>query len=93
MDATRNVPFLDNHDMSRFYSVIGEDFGKFKMGIAWLLTLRGTPQLYYGTEVLMKNFSQPRRQGARGFPRRLAGRQGELLHRAAAARPARRSTT
>ncbi|QKG54773.1 cyclomaltodextrinase C-terminal domain-containing protein [Hymenobacter sp. BRD67] len=58
-DATRNVPFLDNHDMSRFYSVIGEDFNKYKMGIAWLLTLRGVPQLYYGTEVLMKNFSNP----------------------------------
>ncbi|MEJ7660304.1 MAG: alpha-amylase family glycosyl hydrolase [Hymenobacter sp.] len=45
--------------MSRFYSVIGEDFAKYKMGLAWLLTLRGTPQLYYGTEVLMKNFSDP----------------------------------
>ena len=25
------------------------------MGFNWLLTLRGIPQLYYGTEVLMKN--------------------------------------
>ena len=58
-DATRNVTFLDNHDVSRFYSVIGEDMAKYKMGIAWLLTVRGTPSLYYGTEVLMKNFSNP----------------------------------
>ena len=67
-DATRNVPFLDNHDMNRFYSVIGENFDKYKMGIAWLLTLRGTPQLYYGTEVLMKNFSSPDGKVREDFP-------------------------
>jgi len=54
-----NVIFLDNHDLSRFLSVVGEDVAKLKMGIAWLLTFRGIPQLYYGTEVLMKNFSNP----------------------------------
>jgi glycosidase len=58
-DPTRNVVFLDNHDLSRFYSVVGEDFDKYKSGIAWLLTSRGIPQLYYGTEILMKNFSNP----------------------------------
>jgi neopullulanase len=54
-----NVIFLDNHDVSRFYSVVSEDINKLKMGIAWLLTYRGIPQLYYGTEVLMKNFANP----------------------------------
>jgi glycosidase len=54
-----NVIFLDNHDLSRFLSIVGEDVAKLKMGIAWLLTFRGIPQLYYGTEVLMKNFSNP----------------------------------
>ena len=68
VDATRNVTFLDNHDMSRFYSVIGEDFGKYKIGLAWLLTLRGIPQLYYGTEVLMKNFSNPDGKVREDFP-------------------------
>ena len=58
-DATRNVVFLDNHDLSRFYSVVGEDFNKYKSGVAWLLTTRGIPQFYYGTEILMKNFSNP----------------------------------
>lgn len=58
-DPTRNVVFLDNHDLSRFYSVVGEDFDKYKSGIAWLLTTRGIPQLYYGTEIPMKNFSNP----------------------------------
>jgi len=58
-DANRNVVFLDNHDMSRFYSMVGEDFDKFKTGIAMLFTTRGIPQVYYGTEILMKNFSNP----------------------------------
>lgn len=58
-DPTRNVVFLDNHDMSRFYSVVNEDFTKFKAGMALLLTMRGVPQLYYGDEILMKNNSNP----------------------------------
>ncbi len=58
-DPTRNVVFLDNHDLSRFYSVVNEDFNKYKSGLAWLLTTRGIPQLYYGTEILMKNFASP----------------------------------
>lgn len=55
----KHVIFLDNHDKTRFFSEIGEDFAKFKIGIAWLLTARGIPQLYYGTEVLMKGVSNP----------------------------------
>lgn len=55
----QNEIFLDNHDMSRFYSMIGEDFNKFQQGIGILLTMRGVPQIYYGTEILMKNFSAP----------------------------------
>ena len=73
VDATRNATFLDNHDMSRFYSVIGEDFAKYKMGLAWLLTLRGVPQIYYGTEVLMKNFANPDGKVREDFPGGWAG--------------------
>jgi glycosidase len=58
-DPSRNVIFLDNHDMSRWFSQVGEDVGKQKTGIKWLLTCRGIPQLYYGTEVLMKGFANP----------------------------------
>ncbi|MCW3116250.1 MAG: alpha-amylase [Chitinophagaceae bacterium] len=58
-DPSRNCIFLDNHDLDRVYSVIGEDFSKYKMAINWLLTVRGIPQLYYGTEILMKNFKNP----------------------------------
>lgn len=58
-DPSRNCIFLDNHDLDRVYSLVGEDFSKYKTAINWLLTLRGIPQLYYGTEILMKNFKNP----------------------------------
>ena len=58
-DPRNNCIFLDNHDMNRFYSMVNEDFNKYKQGIGLLLTLRGIPQLYYGTEILMKNFKDP----------------------------------
>jgi glycosidase len=54
-----NCIFLDNHDRDRFYSVADEDMNNFKMGIGLLLTERGIPHLYYGTEILMKNFKNP----------------------------------
>lgn len=54
-EPMNNCIFLDNHDMDRVFSVVGEDWKKLKMGMNWLLTLRGIPQIYYGTEVLMKN--------------------------------------
>jgi glycosidase len=58
-DATKNVVFLDNHDLNRFYSVVNEDFSKYKSGIAWLLTTRGIPQFYYGNEILMTGTTNP----------------------------------
>ncbi len=54
-DPYNLVIFPDNHDMSRFYTQVGEDFDLFKMGITYFLTIRGIPQIYYGTEILMKN--------------------------------------
>ncbi len=52
-DADNLVIFPDNHDMSRFYVQVGEDVDLLKMGVALFLTMRGIPQIYYGTEVLM----------------------------------------
>ncbi len=49
------VVFPDNHDMDRFYTQLGEDLDLFKLGLAYTLTMRGIPQIYYGTEVLMVN--------------------------------------
>ncbi|MEA3451888.1 MAG: glycoside hydrolase family 13 protein, partial [Bacteroidota bacterium] len=47
------VIFLDNHDLDRYFTSVGEDMRKFKMGIAFLLTSRGIPVIYYGTEIAM----------------------------------------
>ncbi|XWN37024.1 MAG: glycoside hydrolase family 13 protein [Balneola sp.] len=49
----KNVTFLDNHDMSRFYEHIGKREAEFKMALAWLMTTRGIPQIYYGTELML----------------------------------------
>jgi len=72
-NPTRNVVFLDNHDMSRFYSVVGEDFNKYKAGMALLLTTRGIPQIYYGDEILMKGKSSPDGLVRSDFPGGWAG--------------------
>ncbi|MBN1598584.1 MAG: glycoside hydrolase family 13 protein [Bacteroidales bacterium] len=45
--------FADNHDLSRFFTTINEDLSLFKMAMTFLLTTRGIPEIYYGTEILM----------------------------------------
>lgn len=49
-----NVTFLDNHDITRFATDVKGDVNKFKMGLTLLLTTRGTPQIYYGNEIMME---------------------------------------
>lgn len=49
-----NKIFFDNHDMDRFFQVIDQDLDKFKLASTVLLTMRGIPTIYYGTEILMK---------------------------------------
>ncbi|MCK6618028.1 MAG: glycoside hydrolase family 13 protein [Cyclobacteriaceae bacterium] len=58
-DPMKNVIFLDNHDLNRFFSVVGEDINKIKVAFTWLLTCRGIPQLYYGGEILMTGITNP----------------------------------
>jgi glycosidase len=58
-DPMRNVIFLDNHDLSRFYSVVDTILLKYKAALAWLFTCRGIPQLYYGDEIGMQGFTTP----------------------------------
>ncbi len=47
------VLFADNHDGDRLFSKLGEDLNKFKLAMAFLMTTRGIPQIYYGTEIIM----------------------------------------
>ena len=58
-DPMRNVIFLDNHDMARFYSVVGENMDKYKSALCWLFTCRGIPQMYYGDELATTGFTSP----------------------------------
>lgn len=68
-----NVLLLDNHDEARFFSIVGEDVEKLKIGFEWLLTCRGIPQLYYGSEVLLKGFNNPDGLVRADFPGGWAG--------------------
>ncbi|MBM6946322.1 glycoside hydrolase family 13 protein [Bacteroides gallinaceum] len=49
------LTFLDNHDTSRFATTDekAENLTRYKQAITFLLTTRGIPQIYYGTEILM----------------------------------------
>ena len=51
--------FPDNHDMARFYTQVNNDIDLFKMGIVYYSTMRGIPQFYYGTEILMNSDENP----------------------------------
>ncbi len=52
-DIYNVLRFLDNHDTDRFLKEYPTDLSGWKQGIAFLLTMPGTPQIYYGTELLM----------------------------------------
>lgn len=56
-DPYNLIVFPDNHDMMRIYSQLNEDYDKFKQALTFYLTIRGIPQLYYGTEILMSSSS------------------------------------
>ena len=52
-DPFLNVIFPGNHDLDRIFTVLGEDYDKYKLALTFILTTRGIPQLYYGDEILM----------------------------------------
>ena len=47
------LTFLENHDTNRFNEIYKNDFKKYQMGITLIATVRGIPQLYYGSEIGM----------------------------------------
>jgi len=53
-DPFRNVIFLDNHDLPRFFTQTGKRLDIYKMALSFILTTRGIPQFYYGTEIVME---------------------------------------
>ena len=53
----------DNHDMDRLYTQLSEDVKLHHMALALLAMAPRTPQIYYGTEVLMQNTAKPHDHG------------------------------
>lgn len=53
-DPQNLVTFLDNHDIERIMFMVKEDVKQFKLALQLLLTTRGIPQIYYGTEIGIK---------------------------------------
>ncbi|MCA0756809.1 alpha-glucosidase C-terminal domain-containing protein [Paenibacillus sp. N4] len=49
-----DAPFLSNHDQNRVMTALDGNIEHAKMAAALLLTLPGTPYLYYGEEIGMK---------------------------------------
>lgn len=45
--------FADNHDLSRFNRKEDKTTNRYKMIMSFLMTTRGIPQIYYGTELMM----------------------------------------
>lgn len=54
-DPSNLLTFLDNHDTSRFFTTeeSTNNTNRYKQALTFLLTTRGIPQLYYGTEIFM----------------------------------------
>ena len=47
------LTFVENHDTNRFNQIYKNDFKKYQMAMTLLATVRGIPQLYYGSEIGM----------------------------------------
>lgn len=45
--------FFENHDTSRINEIYKNDFNKYKMATTVIATVRGIPQIYYGSEIGM----------------------------------------
>jgi len=51
-DASLLSPFIDNHDVPRFvHEASGDKRKRLMLSIAFIMSIRGLPMLYYGTEV------------------------------------------
>lgn len=53
-DPDRLVVFAENHDTTRLLANVKGDVALFKIVMAYLATVRGTPQFFYGSEILME---------------------------------------
>lgn len=53
-------PFIDNHDVPRFLSEAGSNgTAKLKSALSMIMTVRGIPTVYYGTEIGLNGGADP----------------------------------
>jgi glycosidase len=64
------VLFDGNHDVARIFSVVGEDFARYKMDLVFVMTMPRIPQFYTGDEILMTSATKERDDSSyrRDFP-------------------------
>ena len=69
-NASVLVPVIGNHDLKRFMNEPDATIEGLKMAQTLIMTMRGTPQLYYGDEIAMEGGDDPdnRRDFPGGFP-------------------------
>lgn len=69
-DPLRLTTLANNHDTPRFMSLEGATLEGAMMHLAFALSVRGIPQLYYGEEIAMEGHEDPdnRRDFPGGFP-------------------------
>lgn len=53
-DPDALVVFAENHDTPRLLAHVDGNLARWQLGMAYLATVRGTPQFYYGSEVLLR---------------------------------------
>jgi len=58
-DANALVTLVDNHDLPRIMSQCGGDVEKVKQALAFLIAMRGTPSIIWGTEVGFEGAKEP----------------------------------
>jgi alpha-amylase len=88
-------PFLDSHDEDRFLTTAGNDERKLRLALVCLLSMRGVPMIYYGTEVGMQGGHDPdnRKDMAWGQNPALHDYTRKLLHLRQELAPLRRGKT
>lgn len=58
-DASLLATFIDNQDVERFITRCRGDVGKYRQALGMLLTVRGVPTLYYGSESGLPGGQEP----------------------------------
>lgn len=58
-DPSQLVTLVDNHDLPRILSQCGGDVEKVKQALAFLISMRGTPSIIWGTEVGFEGAKEP----------------------------------